>query len=287
MDPTIDLMLAQALEGPPEAEHAFVLVDAALHGDLQHRAILGVEGVALPVPGVNDKRAKSLMPVLMAWPQDKGMQRWLLPRSIRWAREKHAVTWLRSELPLQALAQHLGACMAGELDDGRKMLLRFADARALPSTAAHLDASQRAALFGPVTHWWYLNRQDELRELPLGSWPAADPAPLPLRLTEAQLAELVDAAEPDIVLQLLTRLSAEALKAMSPSARHAFVVRGIEWARTWGIEASIDLANYCSRELELGSGCHQTPEWANVVRRVKAGELTWSQALNETADSES
>lgn len=277
---TSDPILEKCLNEPAEGQQAFALVDGTLHPDIRLRALLGVESTVLKVPGIEDPEARSLLPVLIAWPADEAMKRWLLTRSLAWARANHAVTWLTSPQGLGPLAEHLGACMAGELEDGRRVLLRFSDARTLPSLVEQLGASQRATLLGPVGRWWYLDREELLQELTIEK-ATASPAEPPLVVSDAQLAAMMDAAEPDVVLRLLEKISADALKPLSRSARHAFVVQCIESARGWGIDASIDFANYCSRELEFGSQCHQSPEWKFVAGRAKAGDMTWSQALNE------
>lgn len=278
---TSDPILEKGLNEPADGQHAFALVDGTLYPDIRLRPLLGVESMVLNVPGIKEADARSLLPLLIAWPPDEAMRRWLLTRSLAWARAHHAVTWLTSQLSLGPLAEHLGACMAGELEDGRRVLLRLSDARTLRAIVEQLTVGQRTRLLGPIRRWWHLDRREQLQELALDVESAAPPVELPLVLSDAQLAVLIEAAEPDVVLRLLEQISGDALKSLSRPARHALVVQCIESARAWGIEASIDLANYCSRELEFGSQCHQSPEWEFVVRRVKAGDMTWTQALNE------
>lgn len=272
--------LERGLSDEMAGEGAYILVDRALYQELQFRPLLGIEAAVLPVPGVKEPKAQAYMPVLLTWPEEPELQRWLLPRSLRWARENYAATWLRSVLGAEALAEHLGLCMASELDDGRRILLRFADARTLPAIAEHLTAPQRAALFAPVARWWYLDRQEQVRELALPEGEAADTATPPLVLSERQLAALMEAAEPDVVLQLLAQMSPEALAAMERAERHRFAVQSIEAARAWGIDASFDLANFTSRVLEYGAECHETAEWQALVDKVHAGGLTWTEAMN-------
>ncbi len=268
--------LAEMLQGPNEPCH--LLLERAQCPDFL-RFPLGVEGVEIPVPGVEDEQARRLMPVLMAWPGDDSSHRWLFRHSVQWAVEHHAATWLQSALPLQDLAMALGRRMDARLDDGTEAMLRLADARTLPSIHACLDDDQRSMVFAPVSAWWYLDRQEQLRALPIEAPSSKGSAKLPVTLRPAQLSALMEAAEPDFVLQKLAEFSPKALAGLPRADRHQWTVDRVAQARQWGMEATLDLARFCSIALEQGEGFFERHAWLNAVKRVQSGQQAWAEVF--------
>jgi len=262
----------------PGPTRAYALVDSALYPQVQRRQPLGVECAALEVPGADDAEAKSVLPVLLAWPADDPTRSWLLPRSILWAQEHHAVTWLRSPLGLKELARALGRRMDSVLDDGTEVLLRFADARILGPMWSVMSEAQRATMFAPVARWWYLDREEQLQELPLRQ-SEHGAGQLPLVLSQSQLDRLLDMAEPDVVMQQLRELSPNELAAIERPARYGTVRRHIERARHFGVDAARDLAAFCTLMLRRGEGTLERPQWSALVQQVQAKRMTWAQAL--------
>lgn len=63
------------------------------------------------------------------------------------------VSWLISAYPMTALADHLRANLDVELPDGQLALLRFHDARLMPSIASVMTPVQRLAFFVTVFDW--------------------------------------------------------------------------------------------------------------------------------------
>ncbi len=274
-----------ALEDALNAEgddHAYVLVDSALYGEPQRRHPLGVDCATLVVDGAEDDEARAVLPLLMAWPADESTRTWLAPRSIQWALDRHAATWLRSPLPLKELAEALGRRMDALLDDGTGVLLRFADARILGPLPGSLTVEQQSALFAPVARWWYLDRGEQLQEVvkPHGD---AIPVSLPIVLAQHQLDAMLEAAEPDFVMQSLDKLAPRMIERVERRSRHSFVQQQVERARAWGMEATADFALFCALVLERGEQVLKRPQWATVAQQAKAGTLAWSDALTSDA----
>jgi len=261
-----------------DATRAYVLVDSALYGEPQRRHPLGIECATLEVSGADEAEAQAVLPLLMAWPEDDEGRQWLLPRSIQWAQEHHAVTWLRSHLGLKELAAALARRMDAQLDDGTEVLLRFADARILGPLWSVLTDAQRATLFAPVERWWYLDRQEQLQELPLQRVAEAEER-LPFVLLQAQLNSLLDAAEPDVVMQQLRELVPDALEGIERPARHGTVRRYVDQARQLGIDAVRDLAVFCALILKRGDATLERMQWHALVQQVRSERLTWTEAL--------
>lgn len=270
--------LQEALSAPG-ATHAYLLVDCALHRDLSRQPPLGVETAVLQVPGVEDAESRAVLPMLLAWPEDDLTRNWLLPRSVQWAKDLFAVTWLRSRLGLEELAQALGRRMDARLEDGTELLLRFADARILKSLQLHIESAQRATLFAPVEQWWYLDREEMLQALPLDGQSGAAAGSPPLCLTQVQLGALMDAAEPDTVLMLMDKVFPDLLTALPSPERYRFVTQHIARAKDLGMDASMDFATYCAISRKHGEAFYERPWWQGTVKQVQRGQLTWRSAL--------
>lgn len=269
----------QAALSAPGRTHAYLLVDCALHREWARQPPMGVASAVLEVPGVEDAESRAVLPRLLAWPEDDLTRNWLLPRSVHWAKDLFAVTWLRSRLGLEELAQALGRRMDAQHEDGTELLLRLADARVLHPLPQHLAPQQRAALFAPVDHWWYLDRDETLQAVTLDTPPSTSSVSLPVRLTQAQLGALIDAAEPDTVLMLLDKAFPDALTALSRPERYRFVVQHIAKARELGMEASMDFATYCAISRMHGEQFFKQPPWQGLVKKVTSGQTSWAQAL--------
>ena len=273
--------LAASLAAPAPGQ-AYALVDGALCTDLRLRAPLGVDVARLPVPGIGDEASMAALPMLMAWPDDAGLRDWLLQRTMLWAEERHAATWLRSSAGLQALAHRLGLGIAALLDDGTEVLLRVADARVLPAMHDALEPAQRGSLFGCIQDWWYVDREETLQSLPMDSGPATSAPPaasFPLTLTQSQLDSLLQAAEPDFVMQLLRDSYPGTLDRLPRARRHAFVRRQIDAAQSWGLERVNDLASFCVLVLQHGEDFADRLAWQGLRERVRSGRMSWLEAL--------
>jgi len=282
MNSTLSNKLAESLAASAPGR-AYVLVDGALCPDMRLRDPLGVDVARLPVPGISDEESTRALPMLLAWPEDAALRDWLLYRTMLWAEEQHAATWLRSSENLQALAHRLGLGIAALLDDGIEVLLRIADARVLRAMHDTLEPAQRASLFGGIQGWWYLDREETLQSLPPDAAPAAPAAPaasFPLTLTQAQLDSLLQAAEPDFVMKVLYDSFPGTLDELPRVQRHAFVRRQIEAARrAWGLERVIDFASFCVLVQRHGEDFSNRLAWQGLRERVKSGRMSWLEAL--------
>lgn len=194
--------------------------------------------------------------------------------------EHSAVSWLTSTLSLPELATQLGKRMDVELSGNLSMLLRFADTRVLPILHDTLHLAQRASFFGCCDGWWYLDRQEKLREFPLRESAPAAYLP-PLRLDASQEQQLIDAAEPDAVLQLLAQHDAESLNRVPHTARYDFARQSINDAKRWGLETPSDLMLYCMVALEQGPEFAEQAAWATALDDVRDGKLAWHDAVQK------
>lgn len=105
-------------------------------------------------------------------------------------------SFLETALPLAELTQHLKHFVLILHEDGRQQSLRFADCAVLSGLAHVLSPAQWATMCSPLFRWLVHARAGDLVELP----PAQTNERFeetPLRLTQQQVAALLEAAEPD------------------------------------------------------------------------------------------
>ncbi len=126
--------------------------------------------------------------------------------------------------------------------DHQRMILRLADTRTLAALPNVLTPTQWAAISGHLARWVIINRTGTLTSLPL-------PEPNTLKasaihLDQNQLSALLNVAEPDNILSLLSESMSEILpEEMSGSERHIMVSKSCDLARKFEIKNWPDLVS--------------------------------------------
>jgi hypothetical protein len=152
----------------------------------------------------------------------------------------------------------------------------------LPVLHEVLEPTQRAEFFGCASGWWHIDRHGELQALPLlQPEPAAPEFRPPLRLTALQEQQLLDAAEPDAVLQLLRQHDAQTLDTVASTERYDFAKSCIGRAKRWSLSTPTDFMLFCMVALDQGPTFDEEDRWAGALADVRAGKLTWAKAIQE------
>lgn len=269
------------------AHNLYGLIDGALHRPaLQRTKSFARPHSIVPVGGVVARSDLSALLFLVELTlPDLRHGNHLISELAAWALDHSAVTWLESSLPIASLADQLALRLEAELQQRLSVVLRFADARVLPVLHDTLDAEQRSRFFSCATNWWYVSRRGELRALPLQREPGTEPSPFepPLQLTAPQEQQLIDAAEPDSVMQILRRHDAQALDKIASSEQYDFVKAAIRRARAWSVETPSDLALFCMLALEHGPAFDELPDWKAALAHLRAWETTLIQVVQQQA----
>jgi len=269
---------------PLEEVPNFALVDGALcreaHATLSARLPCCT---VIPAGGAVSSADMSALPFLIERPtQPSRSQRAAMRRLNDWANSTDAVSWVRSTHSLQSLAPALGERMLARISGGLEVVVRFADARVLPELHRVLDEAQRVAFFSVVQAWWYPDRNNKLQALTLPRQRSATACTYPpLVFSELQEQQLLDAAEPDAVLQLLRTHDAQRLGAMSKPESHALARAAVQAASRWRLESTPDKALYAMIALEHGPDFDTQPRWQAALARVQRGELPLAAAIAE------
>lgn len=188
--------------------------------------------------------------------------------------------------PIQALAQSLTARCDAVLSDEQTMVLRYFDARVFEAMLTHFSASQLAVLVSCSRRWWYAAREGVVSPVYVNPWPTVELFTPPWRLSLEQEHALLDASEPDTMIDLLTRSNVEPLLDLPFPQRYARVRDLLAGARRWGIHGVSDQAAYCTLSLHHGTDLADIPLWVQLLPRVKREEITFKQALEHAHEQE-
>lgn len=168
------------------------------------------------------------------------------------------------------------------LPGGMTAVLRWFDNRTMDALLSLLVPANRALLLGDWALLAYADRHGNLKtEEP--STPTALPSPL--RLDADEEAALLEASEPDNLIDLLLQQSQAQLVAMLPPEQFRVVSSLWQEARRRHILQTPDQAAYCSLALELGPDFTEMEPWRSIVAEAEAddGRLLKALAAKESS----
>ena len=159
-------------------------------------------------------------------------------------------------LDAPALAAQWRPFVSAQLEDGTSYLLRFADTRVLHSLIAILNPAQYAQLLPGSTQIWMPDRSG--KTISTGNKGEGRHAPVTqLVLDKTQFNTLMDSAEPDAIIDMMTDGDASAYASATGAALHDFVNAQIKRAHKYRITQTPDLTSYCELAWSNGPGFDQ------------------------------
>lgn len=185
---------------------------------------------------------------------------------------------LASPLGMRELGARLARRLDATLPEGIEIMLRFFDPRVFEALIAVLDPAQKEAFLGVAACWWLLDRSGAVRAA-LARFTVADTFGAPLQLDARQEEALVAASEPDQVAARLAELAPAQFRALPHSERHDFFETEIGAARALGLASPHELVLYCTIALLEGRKFAMIPKWRDVLEAVRAGTITFNQAV--------
>ncbi|KQQ39193.1 hypothetical protein ASF61_22290 [Duganella sp. Leaf126] len=202
-----------------------------------------------------------------------------------------SVTLLASTLAFGALFEQLKQFTDIRLPDDTEMFFAFWDPAILGTLVGQpddatlhvkgpvLDPDQRKLLCGGLNGWWYWDRDGVLHAIAIDANPPAVRLPKPIKLSQAQVDELVEASLPDHVLFYVDLNQPHLLDDLAPRARYGYVERQLTDAKHLGLQTMKDLVNYVCMTLVYGARWKQDKTIADVLARVQRRELKFSAAM--------
>lgn len=272
--------------------HWYAIADAA-----QHRALPAalVSNSGLPTRCLFDASVGSALAaqsphLVQLEPPSEQTPSWKWMQ--RNASGKPCVTVIASNAGFDVLFAHLQCFTEIRLPDGDEMFFAFWDPAILGTLIGQSDdptlyvrgpvltQDQHATFIQPIAGWWYWDRDGNVRSLQM---PAHQPAQVdtPLQLTQKQVDDLVEASVPDHVLSHIELNQPQLLRDIEPEQHYGLVRQHLLDARQLKLDAMGDLVNYVCAALIYKDQFQINPEIAALLKRVKAGELRFTQALEQ------
>ncbi|MCG5263404.1 DUF4123 domain-containing protein [Cupriavidus gilardii] len=197
-----------------------------------------------------------------------------------------ALSIIDTPLDLRGIARALTARTDVLLPDGDVMLLRFFDTRIFMALIDVLDDEQRDQFLSCATEWWYADREGAMVPSARLNQDGMDRYEAPLRMNRTQERAMIEAAEPDAVIDLLLSRGTTSLLALPYPLRYPTVLGLLHRARAWGLNDLPDLAAFSLLALYGPSDFDTLPPWNDLLPLVKRGELTFPVAIERAHDAE-
>jgi len=227
-------------------------------------------------------------PCLVQLPSDPSLRKQGLATLLRLTNGKPMISVLLSAFDLESLKAHFSAFLQAETEDGQRFVLRFADTRILPVLIATLDQEPLAYLLSPIVHWLTIDRMGKLnRLLPLDDElhnTQVTPPFSALPLSANQFSTLLDAAEPDAIIEHLQLIAPEHCSTFAPGSLHQFVDEQLQHATHFGVTGTPDRIAYCIGAFNINGKLHEDRHAKALFteKRWQPGDL--ANALAELPD---
>lgn len=275
----------QNVVAAPEArgeDHFYLLIDQAAFPNIQRRrtafAALPHDSVLTSVTPI-DGASPLLLEIdsLSDHQKTRQLVQWLCEQG-QWA---NGLIVLRTPLHLAELRSRLQLRTEALLPDNYRVLLRFFDGRILPALISVMTLAQRKPFLGCAKEWHYADRDGVLQTIPDVQFESEDSFEAPLELDNRQQDVLLQASEVDAVIDQLHRhMQFDG----TPPENYRRVAPLVASARNYGIKDTPHLAMFSLIGMQEGAEFHAQPQWQTLLEKVRAGALSFPQALDNLSD---
>lgn len=186
--------------------------------------------------------------------------------------------WLQSDAPAGKLARHLAACMNQRLPNEGRKYFRWADRRVMEWMWSAQEKSAQAALLGPVTVWWTLDRRNHLVEHRASPAVASE---IPWRLTDKAWQHALDCEPVQALLRGWQRFAPDL-----PSDYLARAAHAVRAARSLGLQNMADIVLVGAYVLQIHPDLCMHPRMRALVQQAKTQDQPLADALSEVPDPE-
>lgn len=201
-----------------------------------------------------------------------------LSRLARDGFEHPLFTLIASPLGIDELAIHFARYTHTELNTGDKVVLRFYDPRILPRFIQVLDDKQLAHFIAPIAHWWFSDRDGELKDI---AGPALLPMPqdTPFMLTDAQENALAEVSLPERIINALRDEFETPFAQRSEYALYRDASMLVAAATKLGLSAWGDLRFFCTCGFATAVTFFEHPLVAKALLAMTKKEATLAEAI--------
>lgn len=212
-------------------------------------------------------------------PEKRQLLKWL-------GNDNHSSSLLliSSPLSMRDLARGLAKRCDGTLSEGEAIVIRFFDTRVFPSLLSVMHDDERSAWLGIASGWWYRGRDGATVHV-VSEMQSKDTHQAPMRISDAQMAQLLHASEPDEIAYLLEINLPDPFLTVDPAERYCLLREKLQNGRAIGLTQLSDLALYCGLAFLYNPGFDLEPGWKSALARVRANELSLQEAIESMEQS--
>lgn len=210
------------------------------------------------------EQLKDISPCIISMPDEIALRAKAIKTLLTHANGKPMLSFLSSQMEAAPLKNHLQSILEIETSDGQHLVLRFADTRILPVLIEVLDSDQRQAALGPIDNWLVINRMGRLQTLHLkkNDIQHNPNSALPLQfsrlqLSDKQFAAMLNAAEPDAIIEQLWKIVPEHCLRFSGGELHQFINHQLFLAKSFTVEGVQDQIAYCVAAFNTHGKLHE------------------------------
>lgn len=206
----------------------------------------------------------------------------LWQQSLAWAESDEESVgiggWLYSDASMLMLGRHLERLMCQPYPGGKKALLRYFDPRVLSHLIKILDSQQLDALLGPITHWEYLDWNQQRQTVSKG-----ESRQLHLKLENWQWQSIERISAINLCLSAWKdNIGGENLPDNASVRVQAF----LEIADEYQIEDETDLIAFVLQGLGTSPEFYRHPMIAAILDRFQRGEASYIALTDKVTEED-
>ena len=283
-------LLSQALtcvQGNPTGGRWFALLDKAFDHDIRTPLRWPHQSEAI-YKGAGDIEAVS--PTLLALSThatEAAAQE--MAHLLRHCQGRPMLSFVQTTLDMSDLAAAWHDVKWVRTDDGLRFLLRLADTRVLSSLADALQPHNWKRICKPLQAWQIVDRTGGLQPLtlPMGApngaeEPKHDEPVEAFQINDKELALLLDAAQPDVLINTLFEQVPDVLPTDADQAKvHAWVRQACDLATVYGLDATGDQLALAATACLTEGSVLADPRLPGLLARHQPGQASLVDALAE------
>jgi len=202
------------------------------------------------------------------------------------------ITVIAAQLDFKFLWNQLSGCTECTLPDGDTIFLAFWDPAVLGSLIGQPDdhtlhvkgpvlhPAQKSALFRSLKNWWYWDRCGTMHSINVSVNKAAYEV-FPIRLSQVQVDELVEASVPDHILYYIESNQPNIFADLAPFHRYEFIAQSLAKAREIELSSMKDIVNFVCLELIYRERIHHDKIAMHAFEKLFRREIAFKDLINQ------
>jgi hypothetical protein len=281
----IDAYLIERRNDPP-VFNLYALVDAGQIPESLRQQIAEVKHEKL-FSNTKEYKIEKYGPYLLPLERDANSKQFPMPELLNTMQYGWTVSWLTSKLDLKELAAHFACHLEGELEDGRKTLIRYYDPRVLAPFLEHIDSQTRSSIVSPIGKWTYWDRSLDLQTISgPGKTSVSKNLCTPINACTREAMALASA--PDLIMsKLLSDSDTREMYPWLPHTLYRTIFTLATKARQFGLEDIADVYLFVSLAFTVHPDFHlKLAVFLEKQKTIVDGTCTFLDLVSEIPDEE-